>query len=711
MPTIPSYPYTEIGSMENPAFSDSEILFRNRLKFVEYNRFKLERILSSFAEPTRRVLSILPRLIHVNHNKLPGYVAPNTPSGIHRLKLNQETKRCLERVFPHVALHRMGTLAPVIHSMILIGSMGTIGQNEHSDLDFTLLVDRQSLSPEGLQLLKTKMERIEDWAWKEYGLEMHFFINDVEEVRKNIFGESDRESTGSAQAKLLKEEMYRTMTLFAGKAPFWWMVPVDTDDKRYRELYHLVASGRTALQAEDFVDIGNVDEISPGEFFGGSIWTLIKSFHAPFKTLMKMALLEEYILRPSRFNLLCHDIKRHVQAGVAHDDIDPYLALFDRVQKYFSEKKSGEEIDALRIAFYLKSGTRITSREMETIGKPPREARMLKLIHAWNWRGDTIDRLNRYPEWPMMEKVKLGNRVHKILMACYKVISEKKQELDPGRNSISQRDTHLLGRKLFSFYRKAPYKVENILAHVEGKALEEQLTFLHLPGKDKENPAWHLIRGPVVDINHPVVPEAVIRRAATLAFLIAFAAWNELFENKTRVFLRSQGFSIKDHDLRTILEDLAGRFARVDIASISNQDLESPQRITQLYLIVDFGLPLSRDLLAGMEPSSATDAQPSAQERLTHIKTLSAIHLTSWGELFCKSYTGRDCMSRMLTSIKPEVNAQSLMEEEFLKVYIPSGEPANLKMPWLEEHILRTLAPNLPKATGKKATDGMGSRT
>jgi hypothetical protein len=48
--------------MENLPISDTDALFRNRQKFVAYNRFKLERILASFPEPTRRVLGILPRL-------------------------------------------------------------------------------------------------------------------------------------------------------------------------------------------------------------------------------------------------------------------------------------------------------------------------------------------------------------------------------------------------------------------------------------------------------------------------------------------------------------------------------------------------------------------------------------------------------------------------------------------------------------------------
>ena len=60
-------------------------------------------------------------------------------------------------------------------------------------------------------------------------------------------------------------------------------------------LYEKLLAGQTLLKKEEFIDMGNVDDISQGEFFGGSIWALIKSFKSPFKTLMKMGVLEEYM--------------------------------------------------------------------------------------------------------------------------------------------------------------------------------------------------------------------------------------------------------------------------------------------------------------------------------------------------------------------------------------------------------------------------------
>ena len=54
-------------------------------------------------------------------------------------------------------------------------------------------------------------------------------------------------------------------------------------------------------------------------------------------------------------------IKKKVFSGEDFYPIDPYLMLFERVQKFFQNAKSANEIDALRIAFYMKTGVRIDS--------------------------------------------------------------------------------------------------------------------------------------------------------------------------------------------------------------------------------------------------------------------------------------------------------------------------------------------------------------
>ncbi len=108
------------------------------------------------------------------------------------------------------------------------------------------------------------------------------------------------------------------------------------------------------------------------------------------------------------------------------------------------------------------------------------------MIKEWGWDDKKVDRINKYYiDWQMNQKVELGDQPNKILMGSYKNISEKNSTLDASESLITEKDTNLLGRKLFSAYRSAPNKVANIGALVDGKTNEKELTFLYEKAKLK----------------------------------------------------------------------------------------------------------------------------------------------------------------------------------------------------------------------------------
>jgi len=677
----------------------SSTLFNNRQLFLRYNQFKIHRILETLSPADRLGFTIIPRLLHINQKGLPGYIQDDVPSGIYNFKINQECQLAAERLFPKIIMRGGENHSSFIKTVLLIGSTGSMAQSQKSDLDFTLLVDKNSVSPEKLDLFDRKLKLIEEWTWNSFNLEIHLFNNDILDVKNNIFGESDSESTGSAQAKLLKEEMYRTGVITGGRIPFWWIVPLNTDDQMYRNLYHLVKTNQTLLNPDDFLDIGNVDDISQGEFFGGSIWTLIKSFKAPFKTLIKMGLLEEYMFNNTKSNLLCHDIKKKIFSGVSYEKIDHYKNLFERVEKYFIATKTEREIDALRIAFYLKTGSKVNDNELIHGSTDPNKKMLIELINSWNWSSRKVEKLNSYLNWQMMEKVVLGNRMNQILMNSYKKISEANSKLGSGESLISKRDTHLLGRKLFSFYRKSLNKVENLFALVDGESSEKELTFLRHQTHPKDKGTWYLIRGKTLVLLELIPPDQIIKKASTLQFLIAFTCFNNLYNDNTILLLRAEQQSIKDQDLKTLLGNLSSFLAQVNIADISNEDLLTPARIQQVFFIVDFGNPIPQEITIGNINECQTNNEYSnyINKRLERIRSVVNIYLTSWGELFCKTYSGINCMRRSFKDLLPQTSDQDLDNPDYLKVFVPGSRRDSMNLFWLNTFILESLKPDISK--------------
>lgn len=672
---------------------ERSVLFENRKLFLRFNQCKIDQAQKVFSEPVRTVFLTIPRLLHVNQEGLPGFVEGESPCGILNYTIDRQSQFSAEKLFPDHVIRRTENLSPVIHSLLLVGSMGSIAQNEKSDLDYTLLVDKSSLSKTALDSLQKKLTLIEEWTWKEFHLETHFFINDFEEVKNNNFGESDSESTGSALAKLLKEEIYRTLILVAGKIPFWWIVPVETTDEKYETLYHLVNEGQTLLDRNDFIDIGNVADIAHGEYFGGSIWALIKSFKSPFKTLMKMGLLEEYMFNETSFNLLCHQIKKKVFAGEGSALIDPYLLLFERVQEFFQNAKSSKEIDALRVAFYMKTGSLIDSKNLGKDSGDKQQSAYLKLLASWDWSSKQFDDLNTYSTWQMKKKTELGSRINHILMGSYKNISEKNKKLGDNQGLITKKDTHLLGRKLYSFYGKSANKIENQFALVDGKTAENALTFFMNPNESTGKTEWLLIRGITLAKITDVEPDSIIKSANSLQYLLAFTALNQLFKSSTQLLIRPENLSITNSNLKDVLIQLTGYFGQLNIAAITNEDLLSPAKIFKLFLITDFGPAVPLSVFSGIIGDCKTNAELNLfiDKRMSKVKSATAVYLNSWGELFCRTFSGFNCMKSCLNELSLIITNENAAGKDFLQVYIPNTTREELRLPWLNRHVVRTL--------------------
>jgi len=669
-----------------------EELFLNRQSYLRFNQHKISKIIETMPETDRLIFIIIPRLLHVHQKGLPGYIAGDVPCGIYNFTVNREIQVASEKLFPNIIINRKESLTPFIQTILLMGSSGSIAQTSHSDLDYTLLIHKNSISKSDQRLMNRKLKSIEKWAWNNYKLEIHFFINEIEDYRRNIYGDSDSESTGSALAKLLKEEMYRTSVIVAGKIPLWWIVPKETSDKQYNEIHNAINSHKTLLLRDEFIDMGNVDKISQEEFFGGSIWTLIKSFRSPFKTLMKMGLLEDYMFKDSNSNLLCHEIKSKVFKGGSFEAIDPYINLFERVETYFLKNKTENDVDALRTAFYLKIGTQVNENELQHGTINPKKAILIKLIDSWDWPLEKVRQLNDYSNWQMMKKVHLGERMNKILINSYKNISEKGKSLESKKSLISSKDTHLLGRKLFSFYRKANNKVENLFALVDGATFEKELTFLHQQNNPKEIGSWFLIRGKTRLYLEQIDKEDIIKESPNPFFLIAFAAFNNLYDIKTSLLLRSEKQIIKERDLHNLLIQLSSFLAKIDIANISNIELLAEAKIKQLFLIVDFGYSLPRKIaMANSDSEEEIHEEPdSISKNLEKIRSIISIYRTSWGELFCRSFSGNECINRCFGDLGKKADSFD-KDPDALKTYILGSGSNNLELEWLNTYIQESL--------------------
>lgn len=115
---------------------DRKVLARLRKRFLAINQGRLERATAALSSRQQLVLRLLPLLLDVNHPLLPGYVSGATPAGLCGFvpddELLAEAQR-LTRSFSYKP--RRGEVDLPIHGLFLMGSLGTVAQEERSDLD------------------------------------------------------------------------------------------------------------------------------------------------------------------------------------------------------------------------------------------------------------------------------------------------------------------------------------------------------------------------------------------------------------------------------------------------------------------------------------------------------------------------------------------------------------------------------------------------
>ena len=301
--------------------------FQENLRlFAANNSLRIKEMMRYGTSGVRTAFQKIPLFLQMNDPNVPGYVsgcegsigiAGFERSGFARVFLKQHPDRCLREILVRY---------PCIQSLTLIGSCGSIGHTRFSDLDYWVCVDPDVSPAYKPHLLAQKLRKISDWAAENHGLEVHFFLMNVSDVRANFMGALDEDSSGDVMPSLLKEEFYRTLLHVAGRIPLWWAMPAGIDDITYRHIAEDLSSlDVTAFNPHDCLDLGYPHLPGPRELLGAAMWQTYKSIRDPFKAIIKMVLVLEEVDSDLKAPLLCEQVKEALfRAEFPELPVDPY---------------------------------------------------------------------------------------------------------------------------------------------------------------------------------------------------------------------------------------------------------------------------------------------------------------------------------------------------------------------------------------------------
>ncbi|MGB5464801.1 MAG: class I adenylate cyclase, partial [Sedimenticolaceae bacterium] len=372
--------------MSEPAIDADGGLGRKQLKriigrFLALGDQRLLRIRATLTHEQRSFFDLLPLLWHVNHPMLPGFVSTDTPAGVIGYRPEREQVLLARRYARGFKDDRRQQRDYPILGLYLMGSMGSLGQTAGSDLDFWLC-HRGNIHTAGRDALRMKAHLLEERA-AEVGLHAHFFLMHAESFRDGAVEQLSKESSGHTQHTLLLEEFYRTGILLAGNPLLWWAVPPEREDDYSRYTGQLIT--KRFVHPDQWLDFGGLQGLPAEEFFGVAHWQLFKGIDAPYKSLLKLMLLEAYAAEYPRVDWLCLRTKRAVYQGgeLDADAVDPYLLILERITEYFSARNEPERLQLARRAFYFKTGQSV----QRLSGRGDwRTQQMRRQCTKWGWR-------------------------------------------------------------------------------------------------------------------------------------------------------------------------------------------------------------------------------------------------------------------------------------------------------------------------------------
>ncbi len=596
---------------------------QNYDSFIRFNDLKYQRFQILITNSNvKKVINAIPAILCMNDRRIPGYVEGGAPCGVSGYTPDQDVLRYIRGRFG--IDFTPASNKNFIEMLSLMGSVGTIAYNKKSDFDYWACIDRTAIDEKRYALFCRKIEEVQRWAIKEAGIEVHIFINDIHSLKNNIFAEDDEEGFGSTVGAVLKDEFFRSSIIVSGKIPFWWVVPKFTDDNEYDKIFN-------SLDPEErdakYIDIGNLFKISKDDFLGAALFQLIKAIGNPFKSILKIGILERYLFSGDTTLLLSHKVKASILKGDADiTTLDSYLMMFNEVYKYYEQVLDDRSLlKILRQNLYLKIDPQLTKYAAMKDRKnlPYKVVMMFSVVSEWGWGLEEIRDLDDFESWDYNRIIQFWNSIKKFMLLSYQKISREMPQLNL-KSKISESDFKLLSSKLKANFSIEPDKIENFITFKDTP--NESYLYIEPDSKAVKGNAWKLYKKLRIDNRNE--REISIRTEEDLVKLLSWCAINQLYEPTfSRVFFESGYNYINKNLVIELLNRICEMFSSGNI-HLGNSFFLQPSRTLKNLIIMNF-----------------TD------NNATSITSFYHLYMNTWGESFLKKYNSQSDLVMVFSKI------------------------------------------------------------
>ncbi len=619
------------SSLSSNGYDFAEI----KQRFLDINTARLQRMQADLRTSQQEFLTLLPILFHVNHPLLPGYISRDTPVGIPFYEPDQNTLHLCQKLARSFAFKKKAYREFDIEAIYLMGSSGTIAYNDKSDFDIWIC-HNERLAPEQVAELEDKTRAIQDWAQKN-GVEANLYLVNPAKIRQGELGFLTNESSGSALHSLLLEEFYRTSVLLHGRYPLWWLVPPEKEfcyDDYVSELKQ-----KRFVYSKEHIDFGGLQMIGANEFYGATLWLLYKGISSPYKSILKILLMQAYASEFPHVDMLGMRFKQSVYEGEDELDIlDPYIMMLNKVEDFLKNAGDEQRLQLARRSFYFKVNE-CMSKASDKSQQNWRQKVMQVLIRRWGWSRAEVVMLDQKQHWKIQQVIAERNALIAEFKISYRFLSDFAHRHVENRNLIRQTDLNVLGRKIYAAFERKAGKVDLVYRGITDQLFESHLS-LHKLYADNGTSFWVVFSG-VVPVNE-VAFSTPLKRSINLMELLCWCYFNKIINQNTIVGLYSNDTDLTDKEVKLIIENLDHTFSSVIRQERSTEDYRQPAQIVANATYINVGLdPLVINRKDGSHISSErTDAFKYGARHSNLTLTIDQVMVTSWQEVLTFSYHG-----------------------------------------------------------------------
>ncbi|BCS87861.1 class I adenylate cyclase [Pseudodesulfovibrio sediminis] len=620
---------------------------RRERRMLDNNRTRLARAIQTMDRDQHIFLRILPLLL-------------DTSIFEHRFGL-EEIPSCrvwgyescltpleLARRYFDAPLHRDTSPDVRILAVYAMGSLGTVAQTPQSDIDCWVCYDGD-LTINQEKGLRRKLEALGLWAESEFRLEAHFYPMRMDDVRDNRFLSGDEESSGSAQALLLKEEFYRTALKLAGKNIAWWIAPAGTSKKGYENCIH--ASRRYPMSGKPRLeDFGYLAPVPPDEYFGGSLWQIVKAMRAPFKSVLKLGLLETYAAPGASALSLCDRIKKNLVSNRRGKlDTDPYTALFSTLHTYYLRRKQTNTAALLKESFRLKANLSEIPFFMNLPTRAEDDSLISVLFGSGYVEPDRITGSNR--AWPFEKSLMMGASVRQYMVDTYQRIQSGLSTKGATKAHINSEDLTRMGRRIGANFSKKKHKVMRV-PFMDAKGSTFPILHFSTVKSTGKPTIWTVRGGSSIEAKQSAEAMQMLHRTHDPIHILSWLLANRIYHPKSLLQADRSIAPISVADLQKVMATLHDFFPFERTFERDINDGLKSERITRAFFILNLTSP----------------------HDINRIEEATVIYATNWGEMFCRSFQRPGQMLEAnATQFLTQKLDQPITDAIALGLFIPRG--------------------------------------